>query len=76
VIKILLELVKPEVAMFIYLGTTVTNQYFFHEKIKSRLIQGCLLSFSSESFVSPSLPSLPLSLSLKEVKIKIYKIII
>jgi hypothetical protein len=35
-----------------YLGTTLTNQNYIHEEIKSRLKSGeCLLSFCAESFV-------------------------
>ena len=35
---------------FKYLGTTLTNQNFIQEEIKSRLRE-CLLSFGAESFV-------------------------
>jgi hypothetical protein len=34
-----------------YLGTTLTNQNSIQEKIKSRQVGECLLSFGAESFV-------------------------
>jgi hypothetical protein len=43
------------VAVFKYLGMTLTNQNDIHDEIKSRLNLGeCLLLFSPKSFVFPS----------------------
>jgi hypothetical protein len=36
-----------------HLGTTVTNKYYIHKEIQSRLNYQCLLPFNSESFALP-----------------------
>ena len=54
---------------FKYLGTTLTNQNSFHEEIKSRLKSGNACYHSVQNL-------LPSSLLSKNLKIKIYRIII
>jgi hypothetical protein len=57
------------VAQFIYLGMTVTNQNLIHEEIKSRLNSGNACYHSVQNLLSSRLLS-------KSAKIIIYKIII
>jgi hypothetical protein len=54
---------------FRYLGTTLTDQNFIREEIKSRLKSGNACYYSVHNLLSPSL--LP-----KNIKIKIYRAII
>ena len=54
---------------FKYLGTTLTNQNYIHEEIKSRLKLGNACYHSVQNFLSYSLLS-------KTLKIKIYRTII
>jgi hypothetical protein len=56
------------VEQFEYLGTTLTNQNFIHEEIKSRLKSGNACYHSVQNLLSSSLLS-------KNVKIKIYRTI-
>jgi hypothetical protein len=57
------------VAKFIYLGITLTNQNWKHEEIKSRLNSGNTCYHSVQSLLSSCLPS-------RNIQVKIYKTII
>jgi len=63
--NISLEMVEE----FKYLGTTLTNQYFIQEEIKSRLKSGNVCYHSVQNLLSSSLLS-------KNLKIKIYRTVI
>jgi hypothetical protein len=54
---------------FIYLGTTLTNQNFIQEEVKSRLKSGNACYYSVQNLLSSRLLS-------KNLKIRIYKTII
>jgi hypothetical protein len=41
------------VTKFVYLGTTLTDQYWIHEKIKSRLNSRNAVPFGQDSSASP-----------------------
>jgi hypothetical protein len=58
-----------DVTKFKYLGATLTDKYFMHEEIKSRLNSGNACYHSVQSLLSSRLLS-------RNVKVKIYKPII